>query len=326
MKTEKALFSLAIIIPAFKIDFFEKALFSLANQTNKQFVVYVGDDASPEDIESVCLKFKNQISIVYHRFKQNLGKKDLVGHWNRCLGLINNEEWIWLFSDDDVAEPDCVSCFYKALANTDEAYDAYRFDVLKIDGNGSLLGILPESPVLENSYNLAYNILLEKRGVGIVDHIYRKAKFDENKGYINFIFAQASDWATSIRFSNPNGIYTIKGPKVRWRYSSENISGRAYLLRKKAIFGHLQFLEWMKNEFKLEANYAVMEKNVINFKTLEQNLWKTLKYHYRGIPLIIIWTVAQRIKKILKWNLIQSLVFCIKINYSVYIYYKKNLN
>ena len=39
---------LAIVIPYFKLTFFEATLQSLANQTDKRFKVYIGDDASPE--------------------------------------------------------------------------------------------------------------------------------------------------------------------------------------------------------------------------------------------------------------------------------------
>ena len=40
---------LAIIIPYYKLTFFEDTLESLANQTDKLFKVYIGDDASPEN-------------------------------------------------------------------------------------------------------------------------------------------------------------------------------------------------------------------------------------------------------------------------------------
>jgi glycosyltransferase involved in cell wall biosynthesis len=37
---------LTIVIPYYKSTLFEKTLQSLANQTNKIFTVYIGDDAS----------------------------------------------------------------------------------------------------------------------------------------------------------------------------------------------------------------------------------------------------------------------------------------
>jgi glycosyltransferase involved in cell wall biosynthesis len=43
---------LAIIVPAFRVRFLERTLQSLAAQTDRRFRVYVGDDASPEPVES----------------------------------------------------------------------------------------------------------------------------------------------------------------------------------------------------------------------------------------------------------------------------------
>ena len=40
---------LAIIIPFYKLTFFEENLHSLAIQTDKRFKVYIGDDSSPYD-------------------------------------------------------------------------------------------------------------------------------------------------------------------------------------------------------------------------------------------------------------------------------------
>ena len=38
---------LAIVIPAYKIMYFDQALSSIANQTCKDFTLYIGDDSSP---------------------------------------------------------------------------------------------------------------------------------------------------------------------------------------------------------------------------------------------------------------------------------------
>lgn len=44
---------LAIVIPAYKVDFFETVLFSLAQQTCKDFTVYIGEDCSRDDFKSL---------------------------------------------------------------------------------------------------------------------------------------------------------------------------------------------------------------------------------------------------------------------------------
>ena len=57
---------LAIIIPYFKLTFFEATLQSLANQTDKRFKVYIGDDASPHDCALVLNQFIGQFDLTYH--------------------------------------------------------------------------------------------------------------------------------------------------------------------------------------------------------------------------------------------------------------------
>lgn len=52
---------LAIVIPFFKLDYFEKTLESLANQTNKNFNLYIGDDFSPETPLKLLEKYKDKI-------------------------------------------------------------------------------------------------------------------------------------------------------------------------------------------------------------------------------------------------------------------------
>ena len=41
---------LAVVIPYYKIDYFEETLISLKNQTNRNFNIYVGNDCSPSSL------------------------------------------------------------------------------------------------------------------------------------------------------------------------------------------------------------------------------------------------------------------------------------
>ena len=98
---------LAIIIPAYKDAFFNKTLESLAQQTNKNFTVYIGDDNRPYNLEKIVSEYSNQLNIIYKRFPTNLGSTDLVLQWNRCLSMIQDEDFFCLFSDDDIGTHMC---------------------------------------------------------------------------------------------------------------------------------------------------------------------------------------------------------------------------
>lgn len=50
--------SLAIVISAYKPDFLDQTLSSLAKQTDKRFSVYIGNDASPFNLDSMVLKYQ----------------------------------------------------------------------------------------------------------------------------------------------------------------------------------------------------------------------------------------------------------------------------
>ena len=79
--------------------------------------MYIGDDCSPGNLYSIVEKYENRIPIVYKHFDENLGGKDLVAQWERCIDLVGDEEWIWLFSDDDIMDPTCVENFYRYIAS-----------------------------------------------------------------------------------------------------------------------------------------------------------------------------------------------------------------
>ena len=271
---------LAIVIPAYKSRFFKDSLASLANQTNKNFRVYIGDDNSPEDLKQIVGLFKKELDIVYVKFDNNIGAKELVRQWNRCVSLVNEEKWIWLFSDDDIADANCVEIFYETIANDSSQFDVYRFDTRVIDDNGSLVVESPESPLIDNAENMAFEILMGRRGNSMPDHIFSRDRYNEMGGFFYTDYAQAADWATSISFSEKKGIKTMQGAKVNWRTGHYNISGNTHREKHKKLRGHLQFLIWMFNFFK--ARKTVQSLDEIK-KALDYNLRSVLNYHYKGI-------------------------------------------
>src|SRR5580700_7490373 len=116
-----------IVIPYYKLRYLDAALGSLATQTRSGFKVFIGDDASPEDPREIIGKYQGRLDIQYRRFAENLGGVSLAGHWNRCVHETNSE-WVWLFSDDDLAGPDCMDAFAGTLAETAGSFDVYLFD------------------------------------------------------------------------------------------------------------------------------------------------------------------------------------------------------
>lgn len=284
---------LAIVIPAYKEQYFAEALASLAGQTRKDFTVYIGDDHSPHDLKSIAQKYENDLRIHYTRFADNIGAENLVDQWKRCVALTKGEDWIWLFSDDDLVDASCVESFYRQLEADNGHYDVYRFNNVVIDGEGKVKWATPESPPHERSEEMAYHLLLGKRGNSMADHIFSRKVYDQAGGFVYTRYAQGADWATSMLFSKEKGMVTIPGPKFYWRYSGFNISATAYRIRNKTLLGFLQFTEWVVDHFEyLKATNSRITHDMMT-EAAKANLLVTITQHYKGFGLNTVFRIAK---------------------------------
>ncbi|WP_321332315.1 glycosyltransferase [uncultured Bacteroides sp.] len=258
---------LAIVIPAYKSTYFDQALNSIAEQSCHDFTLYIGDDNSSDNLESIVDKYVGRINIVYKRFDSNLGGKDLVAQWERCVDMVNEEDWVWLFSDDDTMDENCVFEFYNSLKETGACYDLYHFNVDVINS---------ESRIISNSANFDYPKILscidfyKKRLNGslpcyVVEYVFRKQAFLNVERFQSFDLAWGSDVATWAKLSYSKGIYTIPKGRVKWRYSNVNISPNiSKIVLKRKINTVAEMLNWFKVFFKDRG----INVSLFNFKML----------------------------------------------------------
>lgn len=235
--------SLAIIIPAYKSDFLDRALSSIANQTDKDFNVYIGDDCSPYNIEEVVDKYRDKVNITYQRFDKNLGGTDLVKQWERCIAMSNDEEWIWLFSDDDIMDKNCVAEFKKSASSYPDA-NIFHFNVNVINNFDDFIkeSVYPSNISSEDLYIGKLKGTLD---CYVVEFIFRRRMYDKFKGFVNFDLAWGSDLATWVNFGLATGIQTIPNARVNWRSSGENISTTYSIdILKRKASALLKFLQW----------------------------------------------------------------------------------
>lgn len=312
---------LAIIIPAYKRNFLENALLSISNQSDKRFRVYVGDDASPENIEEIVSKFKNSFDVNYQRFETNLGKNNLVGQWARCVDLIGDEEWIWLFSDDDVADENCVKLFYNALNETNNVYDVYRFNTKIINNKGCVTCNTPLSPQIESAYELSVNILNLKRGTSMPDHIWKRKAYIEYGGFVSSPFAQASDWASSVKFAQKTGIYSIDKAFVYWRNDGYNISSNVMEYRTEKILAHINSLSVIWNL--ISQKHLQKQKLDKLEEAIKFNIKHIIRFHYQGVDLRDVLQVSRIISQKLPINFYLSLWILIRLKLQNIILYLK---
>lgn len=242
---------LAIVIPAYRKAFLERAIRSVVQQTDRRFRLYVGDDGSPEQLETVVRSAAAGCDFVHRRFDQNLGGRSLVQHWDRCIRL-SSEEWVWVFSDDDVMEPGCVEAFHRELKQTRGAYDLYRFNTLQVDANDRVVAVSPSHPGVESSLEFAYHRLCATRHSTFQELIFSRKAYERVGALPDFPHAWCTDDAAIILLGDKTGIRTIEGPRVRFRMSGENITSRygdARINRGKRKASML-YLEWLMGRFR----------------------------------------------------------------------------
>lgn len=314
---------LAIVIPAFKIQFFRQTLESIAFQTCTDFTLYIGDDESPANLESIVDLFRDKINIKYVRFTQNLGGKDLVAHWERCIDLTTNEDWIWLFSDDDIMDSTCVENFYNTL-EAHPNYDLFHFNKTKIDEENNVIEICFSYPEVLTVEQLLIGRLDGQISSWVIEYVFRKSTFLNVNRFQNFDLAWGSDDATWIKLGKKSGIKPIEKSKVHWRESRFNISpnnwNESFVTRK--LQSQIEFAKWVIGESKeitQNSNELIIRQKIKNW------FYYALKYKSRYISLNATTKLLQNFNRVLKPNGLSSREIIFLYLYQVYCFCKYDI-
>lgn len=234
---------LAIVIPYYKINFFEATLASLATQTNKQFKVYIGNDASSDNPNFLLEKYQGQFNVVYQRFEENLGSKSLVQQWNRCLGLCSNEDWVMILGDDDVLENNCIEAFYtnlKEIKRLDST--VVRFVSQVIDEKGVAISNVYQHPKFEKATDFLMRKFKGGTRSSLSEYVFKKEVVDTIE-FKDFPLAWSTDILGVVEFSRGKNIYTINEAVVYFRFSGLNITSQDYSMEKnKSLFQFYHYL------------------------------------------------------------------------------------
>lgn len=238
-----------MVIPAYKRRFLAETLRSLDKQTNQRFRIYIGDDSSPEELQTVINGDPPKVPWRYVRFNENLGQRALTEHWDRCVDL-STEPWICLLGDDDILEERCIEAFYEELRRTSARFDVYRFNLSIIDENGEVTKRYDELPREETADAFLRGFLKGHRNVRAADHIFSRTAFEREQGFVSFPTGMWADVASWAAFGSETGIRSIPDPRLRWRFSSASISSANLAYREKGITALCEFAEWQARWFR----------------------------------------------------------------------------
>ena len=266
---------LAIVIPYYKLTFFEDTLTSLANQTDKRFKVYIGNDASPEDPQHWLNKYNEKVDFKYHRFEENLGATSLAKQWDRCIAMSGDEEWLMILCDDDTLSENCIAEFYKSLPEiNDTDCNLVRFATFVKQMKLQKTSGLYQHPKLEKATDFIYRRITNATRSSLSEYVFRKSMY-LRYGFFDYSLAWHSDDRAWLEFSQFKYIYTINSASVCFRLSEENISRSNFMIKEKnqvtlafynfVIFKHiLKFKRFQRKELLLVYEQFIYKINKAN--------------------------------------------------------------
>lgn len=298
--------NLAIVIPYYKIDFFKETLDSLANQTNKNFKVYIGNDASPNNPSELLSKYENDFDFEYFEFQENLGSKSLVNQWHRCIDLAKEEEWLMILCDDDTITTNYIEAFHNNINEISSAkVVVVRYASQVIDEKNKSLSVEINHPKIENAVDFLFRKLKGGTRSTLSEYIFKRKIVHEIR-FKNLPLAWYSDLLGVLEFSHFGNIYTINEALLKFRLSGINITSKTddHILKNEATFQFYYYLLTdKKSHFNKEQNAVLMDKLEKTILDNKKNLifWiKTLNlYATKGKFLQFITLFFKAIKRIL---------------------------
>lgn len=268
---------IAVVIPYFKIDYFESCLSSLANQTDKRFKVYIGNDCSPSNPSSIIGDYEDKLSITYLNYDNNLGGQLLSSHWDRILKEVE-EEWFLILGDDDELPEDYISKFYTLEKEIPSWVNVIKSRPVYIDEDGNLLYDLYKDRFESGIYNSLDFAIKKIRGSlngSLGEHIFRLNKY-KSVGFKSYPLAWHTDDMLFVQMADYNNFYFLNNAHVLIRLFEGSISGSKHLGEKKHAASEMYITDLAE---------VINEKGNINQK---KEFLKGIRQRKYNFPLLYI--------------------------------------
>lgn len=234
---------LAIVIPYYNLLFFERTLQSLEKQTNKNFKVYIGDDASPDNPKVLLQKYNVNLNIKYQRFDKNIGQNSLVHQWERCIDLTEEEDWIIILGDDDYLSENFISEFYINLPEVEQRnLKVVRFASQPVFGTTEQLAVY-ENPKLENSTDFLFRKFFGNGRGTLSEQVFKRDAYIKH-GFKDFPLGWGVDDIAWLEFSECGDIFGINTATAFIRISEISISRKGFksALKLDTKFTFLEYI------------------------------------------------------------------------------------
>lgn len=229
----------SILIPAYKRTFLKACIDSILAQSYRNFEIIIVNDASPQDLDAVISKYKDD-RIIYHKNEVGFGAMHVVGNWNKCLEYATGDYTICM-GDDDKLLPNCLDEYKKVICSYPNL-DIYHGMAMMIDENDTIVDVQAPRPVLESIYSIMYYRWFKKRRQFIGDWLFNTKALKEKGGFTDLPYAWESDDCSSYLACGNKGVANTQVPVFLYRVSSQTISSNTSNTKDKLV-AHVKALD-----------------------------------------------------------------------------------
>jgi glycosyltransferase involved in cell wall biosynthesis len=208
--------------------FIERAIFSVINQTQKNWEFIIINDASTDEAEKIILKYaKRDKRMLYFKNKIQLG---VVKSLNRGLKLAKGEFIARLDGDDIWLNPRKLQVQTEYMLHNPQAVLVGSWGY-RVDANDKILSKLqyPTQDKDIRKYMLFENCFINSAVMFRRKHILRIGGYDETHEF-------TEDYELWLRAARNNKVYNISKYMVGYRINEKGISRKRYGDQLKTTF------------------------------------------------------------------------------------------
>lgn len=211
---------ISILVPAYKREYLNECLDSIIKQSYKCFEIIILNDASPYDIDSLVLGYKDK-RIHYYRNNNNCGALNVVDNWNKCLSYATGD-YVICMGDDDKLLPNALEEYAKLIEKYPNV-DVFHGWTEVIDEHSDVINLLDTRPEWESVYSLMWQ-RWSVRQQFIGDFLFKTSTLRKNGGFYKQPLAWGSDDITAYINAKDYGVANTQVPVFQYRQTSITLS------------------------------------------------------------------------------------------------------
>lgn len=211
----------SILVPAYKRQYLKECIDSILAQTYRDFELIIVNDASPQDIDSIVSQY-DDTRLRYYKNEKNIGAKDVVKNWNKCLSYANGD-YVLCMGDDDCLYPNCLLEYNNCMEENSKV-DVYHIGTAIIDSKGDIIDLQEGRPNYESVYSLLWHRITHRRIQFIGDFLFDRKILISKGGFYELPFASHSDDISVYIASAEKGIININSLGFQYRNNAQTIT------------------------------------------------------------------------------------------------------